>query len=68
MAYLGRTFGLRPVVDGETIPVPTAHANFADETQAPRLFLGMRLRRRILIGDCQLDVGMLGWSLMIYQG
>lgn len=59
IAHLGRKFGLGPVVDGDLVPCPTTHAELAKHSKAAQLFPGMRHCRRILMGDCQMDVSML---------
>jgi hypothetical protein len=56
IAHLGRKFGLGPVVDGNLVPAPTTHADLADQRKSLKLFPGMRHCKRILMGDCQMDV------------
>lgn len=54
---IGRKMPLGPLIDGEKIAAATTYAALADPTQAADLFPGMQWCKRIMVGDCQMDVG-----------
>lgn len=53
---VGRKFPMAPLIDGESIPVQTTFNSLSDEAQIAKLLPGLRHCKRLLVGDCQLDV------------
>lgn len=60
-AKVARKFTIGPIVDGEIIPKMTKFETLGNEDELMALFPGIRHCRRILTGDCQMDV-----SIFIY--
>lgn len=54
---IGRKMPMGPLIDGEKIAAATTYAALADPGRAADLFPGMQWCKRILVGDCQMDVG-----------
>lgn len=54
---VGRKFPMAPLIDGESIPVQTTFDSIGDKAGITKLLPGLRHCRRLLVGDCQLDVG-----------
>lgn len=57
VAKLRRPLVLGPLVDGDIIPRVTTFADLQSESSMRALFPGLQRCKRLLIGDCQLDVG-----------
>lgn len=55
-AKIGRKFPMAPLVDGSTIPELTSYAALSAPEETLRLFPGLKECKRILVGDCQMDV------------
>lgn len=53
---IGRKFPLGPLVDGEMVPRTTTYAQLADATTTAALFPGRQWCKRVMTGDCQMDV------------
>ncbi len=53
---IGRKVPMAPLVDGDLIPRTTTYAAMADKAEAFKLFPGMKWCKRVLVGDCQMDV------------
>jgi hypothetical protein len=56
MASVGRKFPLGPLVDGETIPAMTTFKALNDSEEVLKLFPGLHHCKRLMMGDCQMDV------------
>jgi hypothetical protein len=56
MASVGRKFPLGPLVDGETIPAMTTYKALNDSEEVLKLFPGLHHCKRLMMGDCQMDV------------
>jgi len=55
---IGRRFPIGPLVDGIKIPALTSYKALADPDETINLFPGLRQCKRILMGDCQMDVSL----------
>lgn len=53
---VGRQIPIGPMLDGDMIPVQTTFEGLADSKEVRRVFPGIAHCKRILIGDCQMDV------------
>lgn len=56
---LTRGYGLGPVVDGDLVQGDTSYSCLASREEALKRFPGMHHCKRILIGDCEMDVSFL---------
>lgn len=55
-AKVGRQVPLGPLVDGDLIHEPTTYQGLASRSDFQRIFPGAAHCKRILVGDCQMDV------------
>ena len=53
VAKVGRKFPMGPLIDGDSIPARTTLGSIREKDG---LFPGMRHCKRVMVGDCQLDV------------
>jgi len=53
---IGRKVPITPIVDGELIPQATSYSLMADAAETAKLFPGIEWCKRIMVGDCQMDV------------
>jgi hypothetical protein len=53
---IGRKIPFGPIVDGDRIPRATTFSAMADDSETGKLFPGMTWCKRIMVGDCQMDV------------
>ena len=53
---IARKFPLGPLVDGEMVPRVTTYAQLADPVATADLFPGRQWCKRVMTGDCQMDV------------
>lgn len=53
---IGRRFPIGPLVDGIKIPALTSYKALANPGETNELLPGLRQCKRILMGDCQMDV------------
>lgn len=55
-AKVGRQISMGPMVDSEMIPEMTTFEGLGDRKEVERVFPGMKYCRRIIMGDCEMDV------------
>lgn len=55
-AKVGRQIPIGPMVDGDVIPEITTFHALANDAEAKRLFPGITHCKKIVMGDCQMDV------------
>ena len=53
---IGRKVPLGPLVDGDLIPAITTYSTLANPAKTASRFPGLNWCKRILFGDCQMDV------------
>ena len=53
---LGRSIAVAPVIDGDTIPEAASFDIVNDKTNFARVFPGVGFCKRLMIGDCEMDV------------
>lgn len=58
LAKVGRRFPIGPLIDGDSIPVGTTFRSLRDKDEVVKLFPGLRHCKRVIIGDCQMDVSL----------
>lgn len=63
-AKLGRQIQLGPMVDGDMIHETTTFQALAERSDFERLFPGAGCCKRVLVGDCQMDVSHISPSII----
>lgn len=62
LAKVGRRFPMGPLIDGDSIPAGTTFSSLRSKDKLVELFPGLHNCKRIVMGDCQMDV-----SVHLYQ-
>lgn len=62
LAKVGRRFPMGPLIDGDSIPAGTTFRSLRSPDELVKLFPGLHNCKRIVMGDCQMDV-----SVHLYQ-
>ena len=56
VAKVGRKFPMGPLIDGDIIPQGTTFSAIRNQDELTKLFPGLNHCKRVLFGDCQVDV------------
>lgn len=56
VSTVGRRLPIRPLVDGDTIRVSTTFKLLTDPDEVLKFYSGIQHCRRVMMGDCQMDV------------